>query len=411
MNVEDLKTEKYWIPKYNYIDEVRKDFHMQDRVLIHDVTLREGDQTPGCVFRAEEKIELAKDLDCLGVDSIELFSVVSPEDREALTELARPGVLKHAKVMSLARAKKSDIDTAAKCGVYKISIEGPGNMFTAKYMLGVTDEDQLVKQYTDAIKYARSLGLVVSTGPWDCMKSDLSFLEKVIKSDVEAGATEIVFADTFGFTLPWAVQYMIGKFREWIGPDIRLDAHFHNDYGLATANSLAAVAAGANCIHCAMNGLGERVGNASLPEIALNLALNMGVKTDINLEMLYPLSKKIEAISKVPIDRTQPVIGEGVYVLGSGLPVDTMNKMRPDHCEQYTMPYAPSLVGGPDLKLVYGKGTGTSMVRDLVEKMGYAGTREQISEITAQIKHEAHVMKSLLSEFQVCQLIKKYFGA
>lgn len=406
----ELKTEQYWIPKYNYIDEVRKDFHMQDRVLIHDVTLREGDQTPGCVFRTEEKFELAKDLDDLGVDSVELFSVVSPEDQEALKELTKPGVLKHAKVMSLSRAKASDIDTAAKCGVYKVSVEGPGNMFTAKYMLGVTDEDQLIKQFCDAIKYAKSQGLVVSTGAWDCCKSDLRFLEKVVKSTVEAGATEIVFADTFGFTLPWAVQYMIGKYREWVGPDIRLDVHFHNDYGLATANSLAAVAAGANCVHVAMNGLGERVGNASLAEVALNLALNMGVKTDIKLNKIYPLSKKIEAISKIPIDRTQPVIGQGVYELGSGLPVDTMKKMRPDHCEQYTMPYAPSLVGGPDLKLVYGKGVGKSMVADLIEQMGLTATKEQVAEITARIKSEAHMMKSLLSEFQVQHLIKEHLG-
>lgn len=401
----ELKTDKYWVTGFNFMDEVRQQFDLPERVQIYDVTLREGDQTPGCVFRADEKIELAKDLDELGVDVIEMFAMVSEDDRMALKTLSAPGVLKHAKLASLARTVPIDIETAANCGVKKIALEGPANLFTAKQVLGLNSEDELIKLFRDSVKLAKSLGMEVLVGGWDCGRSTMAYLERFVKEMAEAGVSDIAYADTFGYTTPFTTQYMIRKYREWAGPEVVISAHFHNDYGLATANSLAAITAGASSIHTAMNGLGERVGNTCLDELALNLALTLDVKTDIKLEKLYPLSKKIEEISKIPIARNKPVVGSNAFLMGSGLVVDMIRKNEKENMICASFPYTTDLIGAPSYTVAYGKGVGNNMIQYLLNDMGLTATKDQIKGITNAIKTESLLIKSTLPEYRVKSII------
>jgi isopropylmalate/homocitrate/citramalate synthase len=402
------KTDMYWVTDFNYMEEIIRMFpDMPKKVSIYDNTLREGDQTPGCVMRTDEKLALAKGLDELGVDFIELFPAVSKDDEAALTELSKPGVLKHARTSALVRPGTIDLDLAHKCGCKHAFVEGPGNMYIAEAMVGISDENAYIERFTSSVRKARELGIDVTACPWDIGKAPISLLERWVKELVAAGANDICYGDTWGFTLPWTVQYLVKKMKEWAGPDVILSCHFHNDYGLATANTLAAVSAGASCVQVAMNSLGERAGNASLDEVAVNLALNMGVDTGIALNKLYLLSQQLAKITRMPLPRTKPILGDASFSMGSGIMVDVIKKIESrGESIANIFPFDPALVGRPPYNILWGKGVGSSMVNDKVKKMGLSATKEQLSKITQAIKAEALLTKSLLSETEVENLIK-----
>ncbi|SMC60425.1 LeuA family protein [Papillibacter cinnamivorans] len=398
------KTNEYWVTEFNYLDEVTETLDIPERVEIYDVTLREGNQTPGCIMRKEEQFALAKDLDDLGVNFLEFFPAVSKDDEEVVTELMKTGVLKHAKVSALVRPRTIDLDLAAKCGAKHIFLEGPSHLASAGLM-GYASESELIQSFVDTAKRAREYGMGITSCPWDCGKANLPLLERWVKELAAAGVEDIAYGDTFGYTMPWTTIAMVRKYRQWAGPDVTISCHFHNDYGMATAGTLAAVAGGATRVQVAMNNLGERAGNAALDEVAVNLALNMGVKTDINLKKLYPVSKRIEAITKIPVGRKKPILGDETFVMGSGIVVDMLLQLAEKHAEYGMMPFDPALVGQPPYRIVYGKGAGTNMVSDLLRRMGISATKEQVQKITVAIKEEALLTKSLLSEFRVRELI------
>lgn len=400
-------TDQYWVTDFNFMDEITAACPDQpQKVSFYDNTLREGDQTPGCVLRTDEKLALAKDLDELGVDFIELFPAVSKDDAQALTELCKPGVMKHAKMSALVRPGTIDLTLANDCGCKHIFLEGPGNMDLADAMMGVTDEDKYIGRFVETAKQAKEYGMTITACPWDIGKAPMALVEKWVKTLAAAGVDDIAYGDTFGFTLPWTVQYIVKKYREWAGPDVIISCHFHNDYGLATANTLAAVSAGASRVQVAMNNIGERAGNTPLDEVAVNLALNMGVETDIKLEKLYPLSRRLAKITKVPVARSKPMLGESAFSMGSGILVDVLKKLESNNENQnLILPFDPTMIGRPPYDVVWGKGVGSSMVLDKARSMGVNITKEQAKEITQAIKAEALLTKSLLSETVVEALI------
>lgn len=400
-------TDQYWVTEFNYMDEAMQMCdNLPKKVSIYDNTLREGDQTPGCIMRTEEKLALAHDLDELGVDFIEIFPAVSPDDAQALTELCKPGVLRHAKMSALVRPDTIDLELANDCGCKHIFLEGPGNMELAGAMMGVTDVDAYMDKYVRTAKQAKEYGMTITACPWDIGKAPMDLVEKWVKTLAAAGVDDIAYGDTFGFTMPWTVHYMIKKYREWAGPDVIISCHFHNDYGLSTANTLAAVSAGAGRVQVAMNSIGERAGNTPLDEVVVNLHLNMGVETDIKLEKLYPISRRIEKITKIPVARCKPILGEHVFDMGSGIIVDVLKKQEASGGKPHIiLPFNPSLVGRPPYRVVWGKGVGRSMVNEKVASMGLTADKEQLKALTLAIKEEALITKSLLSEADVEALI------
>jgi len=404
----DLRTKDYWVTEFNYMDEVVKDLNIPERVEIYDVTLREGNQTPGCVMRKEEQLAIAKDLDKLGVEFIEFFPAVSKDDEAVATELATSGVLKHAKVSCLVRPRTTDMDYAIKCQTKHIFLEGPSNMQAGR-LFGYTSENEIIQSFVDTVKIAKANGMTVTAAPWDNGKATtLPLLERWVKELAAAGVEDICYADSFNFTMPWTVTHMVRKYCEWAGPDVIVSTHFHNDYGVATACTLAAVAGGAKRVQVAMNNLGERAGNTALDEVALNLALNMGVKTNIDLKQLYPLSKKIESITKIPVGVKKPVTGDEVFLQGSGIIVDLLQRLKEEGegMECSVLPFNPTLVGAPSYKIGYGKGCGHHMVARLIAEMGLKATREQENAVAAAIKEESMLIKSLLTDFRVEEIIR-----
>lgn len=401
-----VHTEDYWVSELNFLPEIVNDLHIPDKVRFYDVTLREVDQTPGAVLRKDEKFAMARDLDRLGVDYIEIFPIVSKDDAEALTEITKMPKQRNLKTSALARCVRSDIDAVAETGCKHVMIEGPASMNFAKAFKW-QDEDEIIKRFVDAIKYAQSLGLAVGSEPWDCGRSNLPFLERFYKELANAGLRELIYADTFNNATPWTIYHILRKMREWLGEDVELGVHFHNDFGLATANALAGVAAGATIVHTALNFAGERSGNIGLEEVAVALKLLMDVDTDIQLDLLYPTAVKFSQISKLPINAEKPVIGRRNYMMGSGLNVDIWHNLKDELEKTMMFPYMPRLVGHPDPEIVWGKGCGSNMVSHHAKKMGIELSKEQCSKIRDSIKEESMIRKSLLPEDYVELLIRQ----
>lgn len=404
------KTNDYWVTEFNHMDEVRSQLDTPRKVEIYDATLREGNQTPGSIMRKEEQFALAKDLDDLGVNFLEFFPAVSKDDEEVLTELCKGTTLKRAIPSALVRPRTIDLDLAAKCGAKHIFLEGPAHIEIAKLM-HYTSDDEIIASFVETAKRAKEYGMTITACPWDCGKASVELLERWVKELAAAGADDITYGDTFGYSMPWTVMHMVRKYREWAGDDITISCHFHNDYGMATAATLAAVAGGASRVQVAMNNLGERAGNAALDEVVVNLMLNMGVETDVDTKKLYSVSKRIEAITKTPLGKKKPFLGDEVNYIGSGIVVDMLQKLKKDNMEYAILPLNPAFVGQPPYKVVYGKGAGASMVAKRIEDMGLSATRDQVKLIVTAIKDESLLIKSLLSEIRVEEIIREILGA
>jgi isopropylmalate/homocitrate/citramalate synthase len=399
------ETEYYWVPEHNFLPEVIGAMNLPEKVMIYDNTLREGEQTPGVVFRKEEKVEIAKSMDELGVGGIEIYASVAGEDFEALQEIKRTG-LKNAKLYSLARCKQQDIDKAAEAGVFGVALEGPSNPWIATHVMGLKSYDEVVKNFVDSVKYAKSLGLHTSGGGWDSGRTTLDQLEYQYKALADAGIDELHYGDTFGFTNPWTTCFIYKKMREWIGPDIELATHFHNDFGLAVANSIGAVMGGATVVHTTMNGLGERAGNAPVDEIAVDLELLFGVKTGINMQKLYATGRRIADIAKCPINPNKPITGERLFYTGSGLVLDIRRKLAGTPRAKYgSMPFSPDFVGHPGISIQYGKGVGGSAIAELLETKNKTATREQIASIVAKVKQESTIRKAIVPDYTLDAII------
>ncbi|MFQ6111852.1 MAG: 3-hydroxy-3-methylglutaryl-CoA lyase, partial [Nitrospinota bacterium] len=302
-------------------EEVRRETSLPDKVALHDATLRDGEQTPGVVFRKEEKIAIARMLDAVGVDRIEAgMPAVSQEDAEAITEISSLGL--KSKVMVFSRAMPEDIDRAVQCGVWGIVIEVPGGLPRLKYQFKWS-EDEIIERSVRAVSYAKDKGLFVNFFPYDTTRADLPFLKRLVGEVVgRAGPDSVSVVDTTGCILPRAMRFLVGELRREI--DIPIEVHTHNDLGLGIANALAAVEAGAQVVHVCINGLGERCGNAALEEMAVSLKALMGLDLPIKFEKLSELSRMVEELSGVRLAANKPLVGDISFTRESGLGIDVL---------------------------------------------------------------------------------------
>jgi len=399
-------TDKYWVTPYNFIPEVRDQLDIPAEVQIHDVTLREAEQAPHIALKPDEKIRLARALDDLGVARIEIFPIVSDDDREVARELARMGL--RAKVIALARWLEEDIDVALECGVDGVMIEGPCNPWFTQACWGMS-ADQMIESFTRAVAYAKRNGLYTVAVPWDAWKAPLEVLERLYKSMAEYGPDALAISDTFGFSLPWTTVWMIRKLRSWV-PGIPVEMHAHNDFGLATVDMLAAVAGGATCVHTSLNALGERAGNAATEEVALALELLMGCRTGIRLEKLYPVCQLAQELAKVRNAPNKPVVGDNEFTYESGLVVFMLEKLA-DAGRVYTMmPFSPQLIGRDGYQVILGKMSGSTSVELKLKQLGIRASPEQVEEITRRVKREAITRKWSLPDYVFRAIVREVTG-
>jgi isopropylmalate/homocitrate/citramalate synthase len=398
-------TDKYWVTEHNFFDEVRSQFTLPKEVRVHDVTLREAEQAPHIVLRADEKLRIYEALDELGVYSVEIFPIISEEDKELARELVKRK--RRAKVYFLCRWFKDEVDFALECGADGVVVEGAGNTDLGKHVLNVTP-DEMYKNFVETTRHATSNGLHTSVMPWDSNRGSFEFMERVYKGVVnEGGAHEVVIADTFGNAIPWATANYVRKLREWV-PGVPVQMHAHNDFGLATSVMLSAVTAGAEVVHTSINSLGERAGNAATEEVALDIELLLGIKTGINLELLCPTADMIAEMTKVPIARNKAVTGENEFTCESGMVAYLIDKFAEKNVPSQA--YTPQLVGRPGFDVVLGKMSGAFSVAKKLEELGIKATRDQVKDITQLVKNESCLRKWTLSNNDLRVIAKKYLA-
>jgi 2-isopropylmalate synthase len=378
------------------------------RITVFDTTLRDGEQSPGCSMNVPEKLRMAHQLDRLGVDVIEAgFPIASDGDFEAVQAIA--AAVRRPIIAGLARACAPDIERAwqALKGAARPRI----HVFLAtsdihlKYKLRISRE-QCLEQARQSVSLAKSFCQDVEFSPEDATRTDRDFLCQVVQAVIDAGATTVNIPDTVGYTMPAEFAEIIQMLRERVRgiENVTISVHCHNDLGLAVANTLAALGAGARQVECTINGIGERAGNASLEEIVMATRVRpdrYAYDVAVASEQLFPASQVLSEITGVPVQPNKAIIGRNAFAHEAGIHQDGMLK-NPLTYEIMT----PGSVGVPDSRLVLGKHSGRHALSLRCEQLGYQFERRELDEVyrrfvvlADQIKHvEDHHLLQLIRE-------------
>jgi isopropylmalate/homocitrate/citramalate synthase len=362
----------------------------------YDTTLRDGEQTVGVVLSPEEKLELARGLDELGIERIEAgFPRVSADDWRAV-ELIRDAGLA-AEVWGFSRAVEADVKALVELGVEASVIESPISDLKLE-ALGV-DREAMLERIVYAISFAVEQGVTVAFFGVDGTRADLSYFETVYKTAVEAGAQEVVVVDTIGIATPEAVADLVGRTREWFGPGVPIHFHGHNDFGLATASAIAAARAGARWIQGTINGMGERAGNASLPEIALALRGLYGVETNLRLDRVRSFAERLRELSGYELEPYKPLVGENLFRRESGAVASQF------HDPPAIEPYSSTVVAA-ERSVVLGKKSGIDSIRIKAEELGLDLSEEEQRELLPRVKQLGTSKRGIVSDDEFRQLAR-----
>jgi D-citramalate synthase len=348
-----------------------------EKIRIFDTTLRDGEQTPGVSLTPENKLRIAKRLDELGVDVIEAgFAAVSEGEFEAVKLIAQQGL--RAEVCSAARGTRGDIDAVAKSGADSVHLIIPVSDLHIEYKLKKTRE-QVLQITRDTVKYAKDCGLIVELSAEDATRADVEYLKKVFRTGIEVGADRVVACDTVGVLTPERSYELFSDLRKSLNVPV-LSVHCHNDFGMAVANTIAALRGGANQFHATINGLGERAGNASLEEIVVSLRSLYKLKLGVKTELLYGISQLVSRLTGVVVQPNKAIVGENAFTHESGIHTQGMLA----HPSTYE-PIEPELVGGVR-RLAPGKHAGSAGLKAALAGMGLAPGEEQLKEIQLRVK-------------------------
>ncbi|TLY62301.1 MAG: 2-isopropylmalate synthase [Gammaproteobacteria bacterium] len=368
-----------------------------DQVLIFDTTLRDGEQSPGCSMTQPEKLRVARALAELGVDVIEAgFPAASRGDWESVNAVARE--VQGAIVCGLARCNREDIELAARAlqaaPRHRIHVFLATSAIHRQYKLNMAQEE-ILRTAVDAVRMARELCADVEFSPEDASRTELEFLAQVVEATIEAGASTVNIPDTVGYTVPDEFAELFRYLRKNVrGIDkVRLSVHCHNDLGMAVANSLTAVVAGARQIECTINGIGERAGNCSLEEVVMALktrAAFFNVSTSVHTSRLYPTSRLVSNITGMPIPRNKAVVGENAFAHEAGIHQHGMLK----HHSTYEI-LRPEDVGLSRSHLVLGKHSGRHAFRERVQALGFELEELEFNRVFEEFKALADKKKEL----------------
>jgi len=345
--------------------------------LLWDETLRDGEQTPGVHFTPEEKLELATTMSGMGVDIMDVgIPVVSSEEHRAVKTIANAGL--DASILAAARAVRRDVEACVECGVDEVSVFIACSDLHLKYKLQMTRE-QVLERSVKECEYAKAHGLKVTFVTEDTFRADMDYVVQLYNACIDAGAERIVFADTVGLMTPAGMRWWLGEVKPRLKP-AQLSVHCHDDFGLAVANSLAAMESGVEVPHVCVNGIGERSGNASLEELVLLLETLYHYDTGIDTSKLYALSRRVEELTGVPVAVNKSVVGYNAFSHESGIHADGVIK----HSWTYE-PIQPEKIGR-ERRFILGKHTGRTAVADKLAKKGVPATDAQVQVIVDGIK-------------------------
>jgi 2-isopropylmalate synthase len=353
---------------------------MKDRVMIFDTTLRDGEQAPGFSMNIEQKIRMARQLERLGVDAIEAgFPIASEGDFEAVRRIAKE--IRDSTVAGLARTKKEDIDRAWEA--LKHARRPRIHTFLATSDIHLQHKlkksrEQVLDTAAECVRYAKSLTDDVEFSAEDASRSDLDYLCRVIEAVIEAGATVVNIPDTVGYSIPEEFGLLIRHIREMV-PNIKkalVSVHCHNDLGLSTANSIAAVQNGARQVECTINGIGERAGNASLEEFVMSLYVRgdrLGLKTGVVTGELFRTSQLLCNVTGMQVQRNKAIVGANAFAHEAGIHQDGMIK----HAATYEI-MTPQSVGISESMLILGKHSGRHALGKRYKELGLALSKDEL---------------------------------
>jgi D-citramalate synthase len=345
------------------------------KVRIFDTTLRDGEQTPGVSLTPDEKLRIAMKLDELGVDVIEAGSAMTSQgEREGISKIVSEGL--NAEICSFTRAVQADIDAALDCGVDSVHLVVPTSDLHLEHKLRKTREvvKDLAVEYT---QYALDHGLLVELSAEDSTRSDPQYLKQVFQECIEAGAQRICACDTVSMLTPESSYEFYGQL---VGMGVPVSVHCHNDFGLAVANSLSALRAGVSQAHVTINGIGERAGNASLEELVVALYSLYDIKTGVNIQMLYEVSKMVARMTGIYLQPNKAIVGENAFAHESGIHADGVIKKA----ETYE-PITPDLVGHKR-RFIMGKHVGSHALKQKIQEMGLRVDEDRFIQIFNRIK-------------------------
>ena len=371
----------------------------KDRVVIFDTTLRDGEQSPGATMTHDEKLEIAELLDDMGVDIIEAgFPIASEGDFRAVSEIAKR--TKNSVICGLARANFGDID---RCWEAVRNSERPRiHTFIGTSPLHRAipnlDQDQMADRIHETVTHARNLCDNIQWSPMDATRTEHDYLCRVVEIAIKAGATTINIPDTVGYTAPVESADLIRMLIDKVpgADDIIFATHCHNDLGMATANSLAAVEGGARQIECTINGLGERAGNTALEEVVMALKVRgdiMPYFTGIDTTKIVNISRRVASVSGFPVQFNKAIVGKNAFAHESGIHQDGMLK----NAETFEI-MRPEDVGLSETNLVMGKHSGRAALRSKLEDLGYVLADNQLKDVFVRFKELADRKKEVYDE-------------
>ena len=380
---------------------------LPEKVFIWDETLREGVQTPTVFLTYVEKVKLAKMLDEIGVAIINVgFPALSEEEKNNVRKIANEG-FQQASIVASARANKSDVDACLESGIREIPIFAPFNGLNLQYYTKQTKEQALAK-IVETIEYAKKHGVKVHFVLEDGSRTPLEDIIEVFSNAVKAGADRLIIADTVGFLRPLSIRYLFSRIREELSQTIKkeipLGVHCHNDFGLATANTLAAAEEGATYLHTCVAGFGERAGGAPLEEIVTALELLYDVDTGVDLNKIYRLLQLAEKTFALPVQFHKPVIGENAFAHE----VDEQIQAMLDHPLLYE-PFPPEIVGR-QTEFYLGRQTSKRVIENRLLQAGIKATPMQIEEISRKLRgvHESQDKgEAQMTFYQIKKLMRE----
>jgi len=388
-------SDRWWVSPFNFKASYP---NAPSQVVFHDVTLRDGEQTPGVVFNADDKLEIARLLSELGVRRIEAgMPVISDEERSAIRSIVKESL--ESEIFTLCRLRKEDIEASAETEVQGIVLEAPVGVPKLKqFGWGL---DYVESLSLEMIDFAKSHGLYVTYFGVDTTRVDEEAYFKMMGKIVKSRADAFAVVDTFGCITTDGMRYLVRRLREVTQKPI--EVHTHNDLGLAVANTVAAVLEGASVVHTAVNGLGERVGNAAFEEVVANLEIMLGIKTGVALDKLKRLSRVVEERSGFRMPPNKPIVGDNAFARESGISVAGWAKYNLG-----SEPLLPEVVGNQHRVLV-GKKSGRHAIEYKLKELGISASlsEDQLRELLGEVKRFAELNKRALTDKEFTSLVAK----
>jgi len=376
--------------KHRIKREIIRHHRRSGRILFSDTTLRDGEQMPGATLEPHEKLKIAQALEAFGVHSLDAgFPASSPADVEAIRMMVP--VIQRPILTALCRTLTDDIQQADEALSGRPQHKRGVSLFCGTSPLHrehklQKSRSEILQLICDSIAFASERFDIVAFSPEDASRTEADFLMEVYRAAIDAGATTIGFPDTVGICTPEKSRDMIRRIQDQVSNLDRalLAVHFHNDLGLAVANTLAAIQEGVNVVQGTINGIGERAGNTALEQVALTMALHpdeFGMPDQLDLKQLTPLCQMVSELSGIPIPVNQPVAGQNIFATEAGIHQDGLLK----HPDTY-LPYRPELTGAGEIHLVLGRHSGRRAVRHRLEELGFQFKESQVIQVLEEVK-------------------------